>query len=378
MSFTPFDEHMMDIALALARRGLGTTAPNPSVGAVIADETTGELIARGWTQPGGRPHAETEALQRAGARARGATLYVTLEPCAHHGKTPPCADAVVAAGVRRVVIGVEDPDPRTGGAGISRLRDAGISVAVGLLAEEARWVTLGHILRVTAERPFVQLKMALDHQGELPRGSVGQALFVTGAEARAAAHRLRAESDAILIGGGTARDDDPELTCRLPGLAWRSPLRVVLSRALDLSLDLKLVRTARQVPVLIFTGPKADAARVAAFEAAGVRILPVGTAGAGLSLPEVLARLAAEGVTRLLVEGGEAVWRSFSEERLADEVVLFQAGGDGKGELSPAALAGRYAPGLDLSPASHRRAGMDAVTTFRVVDLPHADAGRSA
>lgn len=378
MSFTPFDEHMMEIALTLARRGLGITAPNPSVGAVIADEETGEVIARGVTQPGGRPHAEVEALRRAGARARGATLYVTLEPCAHHGKTPPCADAVVAAGVRRVVIGVEDPDPRTRGEGVSRLRDAGISVAMGLLGEEARWVTLGHILRITAQRPLVQLKMALDHEGALPRGAAGQALFVTGTEARAAAHRVRAESDAILIGGGTARDDDPELTCRLPGLAGRSPLRVVLSRGLDLPLDLKLVCTARQVPVLIFTGPKADGARVAAFEAAGVRILPVGTAGAGLSLPEALARLAEEGVTRLLVEGGEAVWRSFSEERLADEVVLFQAGGDGKGELSPAALAGRYAPGLDLSPASHRRVGEDAVTTFRVVDLPRADVGRSA
>ncbi|WP_295554921.1 bifunctional diaminohydroxyphosphoribosylaminopyrimidine deaminase/5-amino-6-(5-phosphoribosylamino)uracil reductase RibD [uncultured Hyphomicrobium sp.] len=378
MSFTAFDEHMMGIALALARRGLGTTAPNPAVGAVIADEATGEVIARGQTQPGGRPHAETEALRRAGARARGATLYVTLEPCAHHGKTPPCADAVVAAGVKRVVVGVEDPDPRTQGQGIARLREAGIAVATGLLGDEARWVTMGHILRVTAERPFVQLKMALDHDGELPRGQGGKALMVTGVEARGTGHLLRAESDAILIGSGTARDDDPDLTCRLPGLAARSPIRVVLSRTLDLPSDLKLVRTAREVPVWIFTSGEVDHRRVAALEDASVRVIAVGAAGGGLALTEVLGRLAAEGVTRLLVEGGEAVWRAFAEERLVDEVVLFQAGGDGKGHLAPAALAARYAPGLDLSPTSHRRVGADAVSTFRVIDLPRADIGRSA
>lgn len=378
VSFSPFDEHMMSVALAMARRGLGTTAPNPSVGAVIADEATGELIARGVTQPGGRPHAETEALKRAGARARGATLYVTLEPCAHHGKTPPCADAVIAAGIGRVVIGVEDPDMRTRGEGVTRMRDAGITVATGLLAGDARHVTLGHILRVTAERPFVQLKMALDHAGDVPRGEAGRALFVTGEEARAAGHRLRAETDAILIGAGTARDDDPELTCRLPGMSGRSPLRVILARNLDLPLSLKLVRTARQVPVLVFAGASADPGRIHALEAQGVKVAKVGLSGAGLSLSQVLAHLAENDVTRLLVEGGETVWRSFAEERLVDEVVLFQAGGDGKGELSPAALARSHAPGLDLTPTSHRRVGIDTVSTFRVVDLPRADVGRSA
>lgn len=378
VSFSPFDEHMMSIALAMARRGLGTTAPNPSVGAVIADEATGELIARGVTQPGGRPHAETEALKRAGLRARGATLYVTLEPCAHHGKTPPCADAVIAAGIGRVVIGVEDPDMRTRGEGVTRIRDAGITVATGLLAEEARHVTLGHILRVTAERPFVQLKMALDQAGNVPRGEAGRALFVTGEEARAAAHRLRAETDAILIGAGTARDDDPELTCRLPGMSGRSPLRVILARSLDLPLSLKLVQTARQVPVLVFAGASADPGRVHALEAHGVKVAKAGLAGAGLSLSEVLTCLAEDGITRLLVEGGETVWRSFAEERLVDEVALFHAGGDGKGELSPAALARGHAPGLDLTPTSHRRVGLDTVSTFRVVDLPRADVGRSA
>lgn len=378
MNFTPFDQHMMEIALTLARRGLGVTAPNPSVGAVIADEATGELIARAVTQSGGRPHAETEALRRAGMRARGATLYVTLEPCAHFGKTPPCADAVVAAGLKRVVIGVDDPDVRTRGQGIAKLRAAGIRVETGLCAEEARWVTLGHIRRVTEHRPFVQLKMAVDASGEIPRGAAGRAVFVTGPEARQAAHRLRAETDAILIGSRTARDDDPELTCRLPGLAQRSPVRVVLSRSLDFPPDLKLFRTAREVPVWIFTGENADEARVQAAEAAGVRVIKVPLLAGALSLTSVLGQLADEGLTRILVEGGEVVWRSFAVERFVDEVALFQAGGGGKGPLSPGALAAYYTPGVDLTLAARRRVGADALSIFRVVDLPRPAFGRSA
>ncbi|HEX2842663.1 bifunctional diaminohydroxyphosphoribosylaminopyrimidine deaminase/5-amino-6-(5-phosphoribosylamino)uracil reductase RibD [Hyphomicrobium sp.] len=378
MSFTSFDQQMMQIALMLARRGLGVTAPNPSVGAVIADEATGELIARGVTQPGGRPHAETEALRRAGPRARGATLYVTLEPCAHHGKTPPCADAVVAAGLKRVVIGVEDPDVRTRGQGIAKLRAAGIRVETGLCAEDARWATLGHIRRVTEHRPFVQLKMAVDASGDIPRGAAGRAVFVTGPEARQAAHRLRADSDAILIGSGTARDDDPELTCRLPGLAQRSPVRMILSRMLDLPQDLKLFRTAREVPLWMFTGEEAGEDRVQSAEAMGVRVIKVPVRAGALSLTSVLGRLADEGITRLLVEGGEVAWRSFAAERFVDEVALFQAGGGGKGPLSPGALAAHYAPGVDLTLAAHRRVGADALSIFRVVDLPRPDVGRSA
>jgi diaminohydroxyphosphoribosylaminopyrimidine deaminase/5-amino-6-(5-phosphoribosylamino)uracil reductase len=366
VGFSPFDEHMMEIALTLARRGLGTAAPNPSVGAVIADETTGEVIARGVTQPGGRPHAEVVALTRAGARARGATLYVTLEPCAHHGKTPPCADAIVEAGLRRVVVGVEDPDARTRGQGIARLRAAGLVVDIGVSADEARWATLGHILRVTAQRPFVQLKMALGRDGSVPRGAGGRAVFVTGAEARAAAHRLRASCDAILIGAGTARDDDPELTCRLPGMMARSPIRVVLSRGLDLPLHLKLVRTAREAPVWMFTGEDIAEGRVAAVEALGVRVLRVRAEGGGLAVEDVLARLADEGITRLLVEGGPAVWRAFAEKRLADEVILFGAGGAVGDGQSLRELAGRLAPGLDLSPQLMRRVGADAMAVFRV------------
>ncbi|WP_341872094.1 bifunctional diaminohydroxyphosphoribosylaminopyrimidine deaminase/5-amino-6-(5-phosphoribosylamino)uracil reductase RibD [Hyphomicrobium nitrativorans] len=297
-------------------------------------------------------------------KARGATLYVTLEPCAHHGKTPPCAEAAVAAGVRRVVIGIEDPDRRVAGQGIALLRDASIRVDAGLFADEARWVTLGHILRVTERRPFVQLKMALRTDGTVPRGRQGQALFVTGAEARAQSHMLRAEADAILIGGATARDDDPELTCRLPGLGSRSPVRVVLSRSLDLAPDLKLMRTARDVPVWVVTGGDADAGRVRALEEAGVRVLrPAG--GERPAMKDALASLAGEGVTRLLVEGGAGVWRAFAAERLVDEVVLFQAGVAERGLRDTTALAGAHAPGLDLARVTTRRAGPDLITVFR-------------
>lgn len=365
MSFTPFDQHMMGIALMLARRGLGTTAPNPSVGAVIADEATGEVIARGVTQPGGRPHAETQALQRAGARARGATLYVTLEPCAHHGKTPPCADAVIAAGIRRVVIGAGDPDPRVAGEGSARLRAAGIVVDTGLMADEANWVTRGHILRVAANRPFVQLKMALSAQGHVPRGNGGAPTFVTGPEARAAGHLMRAEADAILVGSGTVRDDDPDLRCRLPGLEARSPVRVVVARSLDLPMPAKLFQTARDVPVWLFTGFGADAGEIQAYEAAGAHIFSGPATGEGLSLAHVLEGLAEAGITRLLVEGGPAMWRGFASEGLVDEVVIFRQGGETPPLVAPDELAARYAPGLDLTLASERRIGADRVSVFR-------------
>ena len=205
-----FDIHMMRIALTMARRGLGLTAPNPSVGAVIANEQTGEVIARGVTAPGGRPHAETRAIRDAGERARGATIYVTLEPCSHHGKTGPCADAIVAAGLKRAVVAIEDPDPRVAGRGLDKLRAAGIEVVRGIGADEARWITRGHIVRVTERRPFITLKLALDADGNVPRGAVGTPRFVTSPDARAHGHLLRAEADAILVGTGTVQAENPE------------------------------------------------------------------------------------------------------------------------------------------------------------------------
>src|SRR4030081_126800 len=221
------DRRFMGLALHVARRMLGRTAPNPAVGAIIADETTGEVITRGWTQPGGRPHAEGYGLALAGERARGKTMYVSLEPCSHHGRTPPCANAIVAAGMRRVVCAIEDPNPEIAGRGLAVLRDAGVVVDLGLCAQEARWMAAGHILRMTRDRPFVQLKIAVSGDGLIAPGD-GAPRWVTGPEARRLAHILRARADAILVGRKTVADDDPELTCRLPGLDGRSPRRVVV------------------------------------------------------------------------------------------------------------------------------------------------------
>jgi diaminohydroxyphosphoribosylaminopyrimidine deaminase/5-amino-6-(5-phosphoribosylamino)uracil reductase len=320
------DRRFMQIALRLARRGLGTTAPNPSVGAVVVAEATGEVIARGWTQPGGRPHAETEALRRAGARAHGATMYVTLEPCSHYGKTPPCAEAIIKAGVSRVVTGILDPDPRVAGRGLEMLRAAGVEVRRGVCAAEADYLTRGHILRVTERRPFVQIKMALDRDGTVPRGAKGVPVWVTGEAARAHGHLLRARTDAILVGGGTVEDDDPELTCRLPGLRARSPMRVVLcGRRLPL-LESKLVRTASEHGVLIFCPSGGEPTHLAALQAAGCRIHQVATVGSRPWIPAVTEALVGDGITRVLVEGGPTVWRAFFASGLVDEVVVYRAG----------------------------------------------------
>ena len=241
----------MELALRMAHRMLGRTAPNPAVGAIIADETTGEIITRGWTQPGGRPHAEGYALDLAGSRARGLTMYVSLEPCSHHGRTPPCANAIVAAGMRRVVCAIEDPNPEIAGRGLAVLRDAGVVVDLGLCAEEARWMAAGHILRMTRDRPFVQLKIAVSADGLIAPGD-GAPRWVTGPEARQFAHVLRARADAILVGRKTVADDNPELTCRLLGLEGRSPRRIILDAKFRTSPAAKMLQTAERVPVTIF------------------------------------------------------------------------------------------------------------------------------
>src|SRR5512145_866741 len=252
------DERMMRLALHVARRILGQTAPNPAVGAVIADEATGEVVARGWTQISGRPHAEAHALSRAGELARGRTMYVTLEPCSYHGRTypvvgkaMPCAEAILAAGMRRVVVATEDPNPEIAGRGVAVLRQAGVTVDIGLRGEEARWVAAGHILRMTRGRPFVQLKVAVAGDGLIAPGD-GAPVWVTGPDVRAYAHLLRARADAVLVGRRTVDDDDPELTCRLPGLASRSPRRVVLDPSFRIAPHLKMFRTARRVPIIVF------------------------------------------------------------------------------------------------------------------------------
>jgi diaminohydroxyphosphoribosylaminopyrimidine deaminase/5-amino-6-(5-phosphoribosylamino)uracil reductase len=360
-----FDAQMMGVALRLAARGLGRTAPNPSVGAVIADERTGEVIARGWTAPGGRPHAETEAIARAGARARGATLYVSLEPCSHHGATPPCADAIIAAGLKRVVCAIEDPDPRVAGRGLAALRAAGLAVERDLMAEAAHWMAAGHILRVTERRPLVQLKLALAADGSVPRGSRGKPAWATGAVARAQGHLMRARADAILVGRGTVIDDDPRLTCRLPGLENRSPVRVVLARRLSGLGKSRLVATAARHPVWVFCPPGVDAS---ALEAAGVRIFPVPEIGGELWLPRVMETLVAQGITRLLVEGGPITWRALSHAGLVDEAVLFHARAEGGQAITgPAAQAAlnRFVETGNLRLFDHRTVGSDDMMVFR-------------
>ena len=252
--------------------------PNPAVGCVIVRDD--RVVGRGWTQPGGRPHAETEALARAGAAAEGATAYVTLEPCCHWGRTPPCADALIAAGVARVVVAVEDPDPRVAGGGIARLRAAGIAVEAGLGAAEAAEINAGFFLRVRHGRPLVTLKLATSLDGRIAT-PIGESRWITGPAARERAHLLRATHDAILVGTGTVIADDPQLTCRLPGLADHSPVRVALDRQLRIPLEAHLIAEARQVPTWVVTLTSADPARQQALRDAGVIVIAAEPDAAG-------------------------------------------------------------------------------------------------
>lgn len=323
------DARFMGVALALAERGLGNVWPNPAVGCVIVAE--GRIVGRGWTQSGGRPHAESEALARAGTLARGATAYVTLEPCAHHGRTPPCTDALIAAGIARCVVAAIDPDPRVDGRGLSRMREAGIAVETGCREGEACALNAGFFARVRRGRPLVALKLATSADGKIATVT-GHSRWITGEAARAATHGLRAAHDAIMIGSGTALADDPELTVRLPGCPARQPLRVIVDRRLRLPLAAKLVRTAHEVPTLLFTRGGAPR-KSAELEAAGVRVVHLAAAAPPDTLAEVLGHLAGLGLTRVLVEGGAALGSALVRDRLADRLYLVTApvliGGDG-------------------------------------------------
>jgi diaminohydroxyphosphoribosylaminopyrimidine deaminase / 5-amino-6-(5-phosphoribosylamino)uracil reductase len=326
------DEDHMAQALALARRGLGTTWPNPSVGCVVVS-ATGEIVGRGVTAPGGRPHAEAVALQRAGRAAADATLYVTLEPCAHEGRGAACADVIVAAGPARVVVAMGDPDPRTAGHGLARLRAASIEVAEGVLHDEACEVTLGHVLRVTEGRPAVTLKLAVGSDGRVPRGEAGAPTWITGDLARAHAHLLRARSDAILVGRGTVMADNPSLTCRLPGMECRSPVRVILDRRLRTPTDARLFED-EMVPVWFICARDEMEPNAAALQELGAEIIPVTIDAHGLpALNEALDQLAKRGITRVLVEGGPSVAHVFLDGGLVDEAVIYRgsrpAGSDG-------------------------------------------------
>jgi diaminohydroxyphosphoribosylaminopyrimidine deaminase/5-amino-6-(5-phosphoribosylamino)uracil reductase len=316
----------MALALALGRRGLGRTWPNPAVGAVIVRRDGGQprIVGRGWTQPGGRPHAEIEALRRAGEAARGADLYVTLEPCSHHGKSPPCADAIIAAGVARVVSALEDPNPEVAGAGHARLRAAGLAVAVGVGADEARLDHAGHLRRMRDGRPHVALKLAISADGKV--GAEGrQPAAITGPEARDRVHLMRAQSDAVMIGIGTALADDPMLTCRLPGMAASSPVRMVLDSGLRLPLGSRLVRSAREVPVWVVAEVQASRSAEDALTGEGVTVLRAPHAHGRLDLAAALKLIAARGITRLMVEGGPILAAALLAADLIDEAVLFSS-----------------------------------------------------
>lgn len=326
----------MRAALALARRGWGSTWPNPSVGCVIVRD--GRVVGRGWTAPGGRPHAETEALTRAGEAARGATAYVTLEPCAHHGQTPPCAEALVAAGVARVVVAAPDPDPRVDGRGIAILRAAGVEVLEGVLAAEAEEVHAGFLSRVRRGRPLVTLKLATTLDGRIATRT-GQSQWITGEASRRAAHAMRGEHDAVLAGAGTVLADNPELTCRIPGYAPRPALRVVADSHLRTPLTARVVATAAAAPTAILHRDGADPARLAAFRDAGVTLHAVPGSAVGVDLEAGLQALAASGVTRLLAEGGARIAAALLRSGLVDRVAWFHAPGVMGGDGWPAAQA---------------------------------------
>jgi len=316
------DARFMELALMLGRRGRGRTWPNPAVGAVLVKD--GVIVGRGWTQAGGRPHAEIDALRRADEAARGATLYVTLEPCSHHGKSPPCADAITAAGVARVVSALEDPNPKVVGAGHARLRAAGIEVDIGIGAEEARRDHAGHIRRMREGRPQVTLKLAVSADGKA--GAPGRRpLPITGEAVRDRVHLLRAQSDAIMVGIGTVLADDPLLTCRLPGMEKDSPVRIVLDAALRLPLSSRLVHTAGEVPVWVVCGAEAPPAAEESLQAAGVVVLRAPERQGAVDLAAMLKLVAERGITRLMVEGGPTLAAALLTADRVDEAVLFQS-----------------------------------------------------
>ena len=309
----------MALALSLGRRGMGRVWPNPAVGCVIV--ANGQVVGRGWTADGGRPHAETRALAQAGTRAKGATAYVTLEPCAHHGKTPPCAQALIDAGLARVVVATGDPDPRVAGRGIAMMRDAGITVETGLLAPQAHDDHAGFFLRLTQKRPFVTLKLAGTLDGRIATAT-GESQWITGPQARREVHMMRARHDAVMVGAGTVRADDPSLTVRGLGVV-RQPVRVVVSRAGKLAPDGQLAQTADDVPVWLCHAAGAD---VTPWTGQGVLGLPCALSGTQVDVLDVMRTLAAKGITRVFCEGGGMLAASLLQASLVDRIVAFSAG----------------------------------------------------
>ena len=365
MAVTALDRRMMAAAIRYSYWHLGRTGTNPSVSTLIVREVDGDpvIVGRGITALGGRPHAEMEAIGEAGELARGATAYVSLEPCAHHGSTPPCAEGLIKAGIKRVVAATTDPDDRVSGRGFAMLRDAGIAVETDVLADEAREALAGYLTRREKQRPLITLKMALSQDGKIGRRDAGQ-VKITGEEAMSMSHVGRAVADAIVIGVGTALEDDPSLTCRLPGLEGRSPARIVLDSDARLPLDSALVRTAHDVEVMVATAAHPENTRYRQLRAAGCRMIACQRNADGLALPELMDDLGQQGISRVVVEGGAAVARSFLEAALVDVIDLYRApmtiGEDGiDAPLNPDAMPAEFAPARTL------QLGRDRLVSYR-------------
>lgn len=338
ITVSALDLAFMRNALGLAARGLGTTAPNPSVGCVLVKN--GVVVGRGWTQPGGRPHAETEALSMAGKDAKGATAYVTLEPCCHQGKTPPCTKALIAAGVSRVVVATSDPDDRVDGGGIAVLEDAGIEVVMGVLEDQAQASHAGFFKAKKQGLPFIALKSACSLDGRIALNN-GKSQWITGQGARQYGHHLRSSHDAIVVGSGTVIADNPSLTCRLNGLENHGvydPVRVVLDRRLRLPLDSLIVKTARKTPTWVVTSVSAEEDAVRVLKDQGVLVHHVADPSNYAFARAAASMLSERGLNRVLVEGGGGVSASFLHADLVDRIYALRApmviGGDGKPSMS--------------------------------------------
>ncbi len=344
----------MRVALGLARRGLGRVWPNPAVGCVIVRD--GRVVGRGWTQPGGRPHAERMALDAAGAEARGATAYVTLEPCAHVGRAGPCAPALAGAGLARVVVPIQDPDPRVNGQGFGTLRAAGVAVDTGCLADEAAALNAGFLSRITRGRPLLTLKLATSIDGRIATGA-GESKWITGPGARREVHLMRARSDAVLVGAGTARTDDPRLDVREIGLEAVKPVRVVVTGALALPRGGHLGQSARQTPLWLCHHSEAEERRREAWTDCGAELIEVPFQSDGqLDLSAMFQRLGARGLTRVLCEGGGRLSGALLDADLVDELVTYTAG-MALGADAVAAVGSMQVTALALAPR------------FRLVDV---------
>lgn len=317
------DERWMRLALNLARRGLGNVWPNPAVGCVIVKNDI--VVGRGWTQSGGRPHAETVALEGAGKNAEQATAYVTLEPCSHHGKTPPCSEALIKSGVKRVVCALEDPDNRVSGRGFEMLLNAGIEVTINVLNDEALQLNQGYILNRTLGRPLVTMKIATTLDGRIATRS-GESRWITGQEARKRVHLLRSEHDAVLIGAGTARVDNPMLDVRGMG-DLQNPIRIVLDGGLSVPLTSRLAQSAKDIPLWICHRSDLDVSRKEAWNDIGAELIEISHNDLGeLDLAEVMQTLGNRGVTRVLCEAGARLSAAMVKAELVDRLVHFQSG----------------------------------------------------